>query len=211
MPRTRARDAESKEARRVALLNAACALFETQSFAQVTMGEISAAAGLAKGTAYLYFTTKEALFLALLAQELEVWFNVLAEAPLRPSKDAPDVVAALFAESLSERPTLVRLLGLLHLTLEQNVSAELVLPFKLRLAERMAEVGARIEAVLPQLSPGDGVRLFLRAHALVVGLGQMSQVKPDLDALLAKPELCHLKVEWAPELRACLAAMLRGW
>jgi hypothetical protein len=99
----------------------------------------------------------------------------------------------------------------LHLTIEQNVSAELVLPFKLRLAERMAEVGARIEAALPQLSPGDGVRLFLRAHALVVGLGQMSQVKPDLDVLLAKPELCHLKVQWAPELRACLAAMLRGW
>ncbi|MCK6522235.1 TetR family transcriptional regulator [Myxococcota bacterium] len=211
MPRTRARDAESKEARRAALLNAASTLFETQSFGQVTMGEICAAAGLAKGTAYLYFTTKEALFLELLARELEAWFGVLAEAPLRPGKDAPDVVAALFADSLAERPALVRLLGLLHLTLEQNVSAELVLPFKQRLAERMAEVGARIEAVLPQLSPGDGVRLFLRAHALVVGLGQMSQVKPELDALLLQPELCHLKVEWAPELRACLAAMLRGW
>lgn len=53
------------EARRQAILEAAIDLFLAQGFAATTLDAIAAQAGVAKGTIYLYFADKEALFRAL--------------------------------------------------------------------------------------------------------------------------------------------------
>lgn len=73
----RARRDADKEARRRELLDAARALFEATSFAEVKMADVAARTGLAKGTVFLYFPTKEALFLALLDDLLAAWFAKL--------------------------------------------------------------------------------------------------------------------------------------
>src|SRR3712207_24684 len=70
----RARREEDKEGRRQALLEAAAGLLARVPYAQLRMAEVAEAAGLAKGTLFLYFPTKEALFLALLDARLMAWF-----------------------------------------------------------------------------------------------------------------------------------------
>lgn len=61
----RARTDEAKEARRLAFLNAALDEFFERGFAAARMDDIAARAGFSKGTLYLYFDSKEALFPAL--------------------------------------------------------------------------------------------------------------------------------------------------
>lgn len=64
-----------KEQKRGRLVTAAAQVFATRGFRDATMEEIAQAAGTAKGTLYLYFQDKEALFYAvfewLTAQSLE--------------------------------------------------------------------------------------------------------------------------------------------
>jgi len=74
---TKARNAEDKAERRADLLKAAAAVFDTVPYAKITMAEVAQRAGLSKGTVYLYFETKEELFLALLEDLLFAWYDTL--------------------------------------------------------------------------------------------------------------------------------------
>ena len=51
-----------KDAKRQALISEGERLFERYGYRKVTVEEIVAAAGVAKGTFYLYFKTKDALY-----------------------------------------------------------------------------------------------------------------------------------------------------
>src|SRR5512140_2346183 len=73
----RARNDEDKEARRQLILGEALALYRATSYAEVKMADVAERSKLAKGTVFLYFPTKEALFLALLEDLLFAWFDTL--------------------------------------------------------------------------------------------------------------------------------------
>lgn len=62
----RARTDDAKDERRQALLAAALEVFVEKSFAAARMDDIARAASLSKGTVYLYFSSKEELFEAVL-------------------------------------------------------------------------------------------------------------------------------------------------
>ena len=59
------------EAKREAILAASVTLFGRYGYRRTSMEEIAREAGIAKGTVYLYFPTKEALFRALSQQTLD--------------------------------------------------------------------------------------------------------------------------------------------
>ena len=71
-----------KEARPAELIAAALALFVERGFAATRLDDVALAAGVSKGTLYLYFDSKEALFRAVIEQNL-----------LPALKQAEDVVA----------------------------------------------------------------------------------------------------------------------
>lgn len=216
MGERRARAPAEKEGRRAELLAAAARLFDRSRYAALTMADVAAEAGVAKGTTYLYFRTKESLFLALLRDELEAWFAALAAAapgPSPPEPSPPDPAAALarvLASTLAARPRLVRLLGLLHLTLEQNLDVEEVRGWKTWLAERLVAAAPLLGPPGAPPAPEAAVRSFLYVHALVVGVGQMAEPSPVLDEVLAEPSLALLRVDFEADLREALGRLLRG-
>jgi AcrR family transcriptional regulator len=57
-----------KEARPAELLSAALALFVERGYAATKLDDVAAKAGVSKGTLYLYFDSKEALFKAVIEQ-----------------------------------------------------------------------------------------------------------------------------------------------
>jgi AcrR family transcriptional regulator len=204
----RARDDGERARRREALLGAARQLFDGGNLVQVTMAGIAAEAGVAKGTAYLYFPTKEALFLDLLLEELDGWAKELG--PAIPSSAGPVATADAFARTLAARPTLVRLLGYLHNTLEPGADAESLVAFKQRLLTTLFVAAPKLEAALGPGAEGKGVRLFLHAHALVVGIGEMATAPPALWDLLATPPWDAFDVDFEEELREALRALFSG-
>ncbi len=59
-----------KETRPTELLDAALEVFAERGFAAARMEDIAARAGASKGTIYLYFPSKEAVFEALVRQAI---------------------------------------------------------------------------------------------------------------------------------------------
>src|SRR3712207_3197971 len=62
----RARSEADRQAKERAILDAALEVFAESGFAQARLDAVAARAGVAKGTIYLYFPSKQALFEALI-------------------------------------------------------------------------------------------------------------------------------------------------
>lgn len=88
--------AENRAETAARLLRAAAEVFAQRGFAGATVEEIAETAGHTKGAVYYNFTDKEGLFLALLAQRVEVNLHAAASA-LGRHEPGPDQDAALDA------------------------------------------------------------------------------------------------------------------
>lgn len=78
-----------KEARPAELAAAALSLFIEKGFAATRLDEVAARAGVSKGTLYLYFDSKEALFKAVIEEGVLPLFEEF-EAKLETLKDDPE-------------------------------------------------------------------------------------------------------------------------
>src|SRR3979490_313223 len=67
--------------RRQAILAAALREFSARGFASARLDDVAVAAGIAKGTIYLYFRDKEALFQDLIRSEMSPAVATLETAP----------------------------------------------------------------------------------------------------------------------------------
>jgi len=75
----RARTEEQKALRRQAVLEAAEAYFHEVGYEAFSMAQLARRAGVVKGTLYLYFKTREELFLTLYEQSLVRWSQVFRD------------------------------------------------------------------------------------------------------------------------------------
>lgn len=205
----RARSDRAKQQRRAHILTAALELWHTRTFATFTMAEVAARSGLAKGTIYLYFETKEELLLALLEAQLDAWFNAL-DARLAGGPADVAQAAGLICAVTERQPALARLLPIAASILEHNIPPDTARAYKEHLLDRSAHSAAGIEAALPFLKPGDGVWLLLQIYALIVGLGQMADPAPVIRPILAEPHMAPLRVEFAAAFRQAMTVLLNG-
>jgi AcrR family transcriptional regulator len=78
-----------KEARPAELAAAALSLFIEKGFAATRLDEVAARAGVSKGTLYLYFDSKDALFKAVIEEGVVPLFEEF-EAKLETLQDDPE-------------------------------------------------------------------------------------------------------------------------
>ncbi len=165
---------EDKAARRAAILEGANRLFAAGEGNLPTAAQIAAATGLAKGTIYLYFRTKEEIFAALL---LEGWGLVMEEAQrifaATKGGRAAKVNAFLTAlvAHLEHSPGLLRLDALAYAVLEKNMLHAALTAYKADYMRRLEQTGISIDTAL-RLKKGRGVQLLMRTYALTRGLWQ---------------------------------------
>ena len=110
----RARSNEAKDERRQALLGAALDEFFEKGFAATRMDDIARRAGLSKGTLYLYFGSKEALFQGLI-ETLATPNLKIVETITSQSTSLKDALARIrqFAPFLVRQTDLPRLMKVL--------------------------------------------------------------------------------------------------
>lgn len=97
-PARRARRTQlSKEARREQLLEAALTAFERGGYHGTQVSDVIREAGVARGTFYLHFPSKHAVFAALVDRMLALFLEV------RPAEPDPDVTSAADVETVLRR------------------------------------------------------------------------------------------------------------
>jgi AcrR family transcriptional regulator len=208
----RARTPGAKSARRTQILDAALKLADDGADPDtISMAEVARMAGVAKGTPYLYFRTKEELFLGLLERGLDDWYDALDASLASGAGWMPaSALADLMTDSLTGRPLLRRLLAQLGPVLERNLDTDRALRFKWRVAGRLATTGSTLERRTVFLRPGDGPRLLLRLQALAMGIQSVAEPAPAVRSVLDAPGLEVFRAEFPADFRAAARALLTG-
>lgn len=203
----RARTIEAKRERREQILAVAVDLLATEPYERLTMASVAAAAGLAKGTPYLYWRTKEELFLAALSDEYSQFWQSLRDAlaGLGPEEAR---IASVIAREIVSRPRLVSLLGLAHVVLERHAPLEAVIAFKRNLlAGGLLVAGALCES-LPWMTMERASRLLVRVHGMTVALRQMCDPCETVARALAEPDLAPFRIDFESELHEVVLDLL---
>jgi AcrR family transcriptional regulator len=204
-------DRDQKRERRGAILAETRVLHREVPFAALTMAQVAQKCGLAKGTLYLYFKTKEELFLALLEQDASLWFDAMERGldAMRGGQNR-EPVRRLMVETALARPDFPRLMGLLHGVLEHNLPAQVAHGFKLEQLRRGERLARSLEKRLAFLAPGQGLELLIRFQALLMGLQPMAEPAPAMREILQFPGLEALQVDLGQALHGAFQALLMG-
>lgn len=208
----RAIQESDKLLRRAAILAAARQVFETDGGRQLpSVNRIAEAANLAKGTVYLYFKTKEEIFLAQLVEYFQQLFDGLQSALC--DDIPPAELAQRFSETyvafLRNTPTFLKLAIQANTVLEQNLSAEVAVGFKSQLVDGLNQAGQLLEQRFSTLPAGSGCRLLMETYALTIGLYQMTHWPEALEKQLGNdPKYLAIR---PPYFEALPAALLTLW
>lgn len=205
----RARQPEQKSQRLNAILDAAGRLFEKDAISDVSMRQIADEAGLGKASLYSYFKTKEEVFLHLFGLELESWIGEFRIRITRLRKPTPEKVAKVITDLLVERSRYSRLMSILAIVLERNVSAERLRSFKTDLLVPMETLVEILSQALPSLSQARIQKFLLHFHAVVAGLWPLAHPNDELRCALDVPHLELMKIEFEPTCRELLTKLLR--
>ncbi|MGZ3182057.1 MAG: TetR/AcrR family transcriptional regulator [Telluria sp.] len=205
-------DAE-RDARRQELLAAARALYH-EGGVLPTVAQIAVAAGLAKGTVYLYFRTKEEMFVALLEDGFARLFRQLLPALAALPQDGakvPRAFARAYARMIQDSGDLLPLAALANAVLEQNLPVEPMRRFKTALAQGLALAGQQLEARTQLRPAGAGDALLLQTYAMTLGLWQALSYPPAVRALLGEAGLHGLTRDFGKELPAAIERLWSGY
>jgi AcrR family transcriptional regulator len=181
----RARRPEQKQQRYAAILDAARELALRDGVGNVSLAGIAAEVGMHKSALLKYFETREEIFLRLAESE---WRECAAGlvADLTTAGSEPRAVAETLARSVAGRPLFCQLLLYSPLTLERNVSFEVVRAFKQAINASMLEVLPVLRRALPTLHADACVDLLGMSGIAAAGLWQAAHPPPQVVALHAK-------------------------
>jgi AcrR family transcriptional regulator len=199
-----------KAERRNAILDAAERLFVRHPERMANVAEVATAAGLAKGTVYLYFPGKEEMLLALHERQVAQFFAHLMRVLAHPARvDFDDVFAPT-------RDRLIRLPGYLELTsrcfalMDREIPKATAIAFKKNMARTLEAAGVELERHF-RMPAGAGVTLLIHSYGLIVGLWQLLHPNERLGAAMRRPELRALNRDYEIEIENALRSLWQGW
>ena len=141
---------ELTASRREEIVNACEKLYQTMSFKEITLKDISVETSLSRPSIYNYFQTKEEIFLALMQREYENWsgeLNLLSE---NNSQMSAEAFADAIAHSLERHEQLLKLLAMNHYDMEENSRPKRLTEFKLAYGASLDAVRGCIKKFFPE-------------------------------------------------------------
>lgn len=207
----RAVQAEDKAARRAAILDAAEALLTEDSENLASVAQVAEAAGLAKGTMYLYFKSKEEIIMAVHERHSMALFDRIDKLFAEAGTDMT-VERAIdsFCQFVHDTPLYLQLGCFCHLTLERNIDLEVVYQFRLAISARLQKAGAMLEACFPTLPPMAGLQLLHDTYAFALGSWQLAEPSYLGHEMNQRPGMEFFRRDFYQDLRRGLLALWGG-
>jgi AcrR family transcriptional regulator len=201
---------EDKEERRNALLDAVEALFLEHPDRMASVAEVARAAGLAKGTVYLYFPSKEEMLLSLHERHVADFFRALTGTLDGPGTVGFDEIWRVTRERIIRAPGYLALTSRCFGLMDRDIPTETAVAFKLRVAGAMSAAGAGLERRFPRLRRGEGVTLLTHSYGLILGLWQLLHPIERFGTAMERAELAIFRRDYERESEQALRALWSG-
>lgn len=177
----RAMTEEAKLAKSEAILDVAQEMFVSTEYEKIKMSDIAKAMGISNGLLFVYFKTKETLFMCMLWREYEKRLDYLIGVAKKTEIKKYADVKRLFMDELTmlvdNNPLYIRLESMRAAIFEKNTDVEVMLKMKKRLYERTQEFVALVSesGVLTQAQL---FNIFFTEAAIITG-SKLEATMPD--------------------------------
>jgi AcrR family transcriptional regulator len=200
--------AEAREHRINQLLDAAVALWLANPERVPSVAEVASEAGLAKGTVYLYFKSKEDMLLAAHERHVQAFFTVLIARISSNEQMDINGMMELVDKYVVNVPAFLPLATLVAGLMYKGITPEASQAFEERIAEHLMAAGTLLRNHFPLPDADSGVRLLMRSYALILGLWQLVGSE---QSICTNPDVSAMMLpDYASELDAALRALWFG-
>lgn len=201
---------EQKEERVSAILKAAADLYETRDFEDVHMGAIADRVGLAKASLYEYFSTKDDVFLALAAGDVESWASDVESRLARLRRPDADRIAAALTAALRGQARLLRLRLTVRNIVERRSATRAVADFNRSFVACLQRAAAALNAACPQLTPKEVTEFVIQHQAVNAGLWFMTHPLKRMDRASDLSGLQSISFDFFGLFEQTIHQILRG-
>ena len=174
-PMQRARSETAKSEREDSIITVTEILLRQSGYDSMTMQAVATAAGLAKGTLYLYFTSRESLVLAVYSRLFDRWIDRFAAH--QPELAGFDGFCRDFAWHYADDPLFLQLAGLANALLEPQLDLEAYIKSKRGMARRLKRLAGLVCQQFP-IAPAAAQKLIWGLLTIAGGTAQMTARQP---------------------------------
>ena len=190
MTLARAKSKEDKLQKHQAIIDAAAELFKQQQ-SLPTVATIAKVSGQAKGTVYLYFSSKETIYLNLLQQHYRFWFTQITST-LEHSHSLAQVLNSLIMYP-SREEVFFNLASLSCSILEPATDEQYKTEYLEWFNQQFVELAKSLHQQFPTLTEQQAHHLLNDSHALILGIWQQKSRQSEIPfSSMAKTALARL-------------------
>lgn len=176
--RKRAVNSDDKNQKRKLILDVTLSILDKKDFGLITMNEVAEKAGVAKGTLYLYFKTKEELCLAAYIMDIEKGTNLSVDFLESKKVVTPLEYVDFLTTIFNDNKRIYSLTAAMPVILEKNVSKKVIEEYKEATYCNVSRlIGAMLKSKLLS-SPEKASVFMLQFGALIRGLWMYESSSP---------------------------------
>ncbi len=179
------------------------------SYDEITMARVAAQAGVSKGTLYVYFSSKESLFLGVFESLQTSWHHEIDRA-FRATDNQIDAAEAarIITRSLIGQEHFLRLYTLLHPILETNIDVKTATAFQNRRQDRISVTSKLIAGKTAGLTTDQAFDFLVLLDPILTGFSQVSAAAATISHVFENEGLSRLRIDPARAFRQTLTAVL---
>ena len=163
-------EVKSADERKDEIINACEELYQTKSFKEITLKDISEKTTFSRPSIYNYFQTKEEIFLALLKREYERLLKDLEDIYVKNDKLEKQEFAKQIALSIEKREQLLKLLSMNLYDMEENSRMEQLVDFKKSYGETLRFVKKLLDKFFKNMNEEEKEKFIFSFFPLMYGI-----------------------------------------
>lgn len=206
----RARTETQKKQRMQEIKNAVDELFSEKPYHEITLTVIVDKLHSTRANLYLYYSTKEEIFLELCSDKRDLYYDALKAAFPKGSQYTLETIAAVWANILNAHTDYLHYSDILHTIIETNVAVDRLATYKKRYYEKSFEVARQIGSLL-ELSTDDAYHLLINIHYHAVGIYAINRWNPLIAEVLEQENIKTPVFEFREELTNYILIMLKHY
>ena len=163
-------EVKSADERKDEIINACEELYQTKSFKEITLKDISEKTTFSRPSIYNYFQTKEEIFLALLKREYERLLKDLEEIYIKNDKLEKEEFAKQIALSIEKREQLLKLLSMNLYDMEENSRMEQLVAFKKSYGDSLKSIKKCLDKFFKNMKEEEKEKFIFTFFPLMYGI-----------------------------------------
>ncbi|GBF50877.1 transcriptional regulator, TetR family [Leptospira ryugenii] len=174
------------------------------------MDEVAFTSKVAKGTLYLYFPTKEDLYLRVHILDYQHWFDDL-KVYLEEAKTVQVSFPDWFVGSFDRHTRFLNSLPIVSAILEKNASVETIREFKSALLTEIHEILPEFTKALGFHSQDDAFTFLMQAHAFAIGAWSHCSPSENVKEVLKDNRFQAFQIDYKAFVKKSVEILLSGY